>query len=613
MHQMPASSHHDRLSSGQVKASWSRIDWAVAIFLLVLAGLPFWQVGGFAFLNYDDPLHVSAQPAVLAGLSPEGIQWSISATPSNLWHPLTWISYMAEVSWFGGGAESPAVHHWGNLILHLGSTGCFFVLLRLLRIATVLAAVVALLFSWHPLHVEPVAWISSRKDVLYAFWAMASLCSYWLSQRDPRQKARGAWFWLTLGLYALALTSKPSAIVLPLLYLLLDLLPSNESSASATTEVKSGRLSLSLQWLRRRAKGKWMYGALAVITALIAVQQQYGGSHSEWVGQQGLLSRLAYLPASLGFYLQHSFLPRHLTFEYAFPEGGRYILLSAVGLLFLMVLTYALIQRLRSGNDRLATARLARWRFVSFAGLWFLVCLAPVLGFFYVGSGFTADRYAYLALAGPAITLALAVQSLPVPIRSFSLAAVALVTAYFGLMTYQQSKVWRDDWSLFSYGVLVEPQSGTAQSNLAALYRQKGQDDLALVHFEKALQLPASHHIVHYNMARIYAGKGQNEMALESCRKSLAAYPRYARSHYFLAQLHERQGSGESLSHYQQACDLQPANGTYAIACANRYARRQQYREAEQLLRRCLATGVISEKERQQIHRMLKKLAVYLD
>ena len=188
----------------------ARRDWLIAIVVLVLAALPLLQATSFSFVGYDDPLHVSEQPMVLSGLNGESLTWSLSATPTNLWHPLTWISYMVDVSWFGGGTGAPEVHHTGNLILHLGATLLFFLLLRSLKVSTLVSAIVALAFSMHPLHVEPVAWVSSRKDVLYAFFSLAALLCY--TRQVSSAGRHSGWFWFTLMLTAAAMASKPAAI-----------------------------------------------------------------------------------------------------------------------------------------------------------------------------------------------------------------------------------------------------------------------------------------------------------------------------------------------------------------------------------------------------------------
>jgi hypothetical protein len=291
---------------------------AALILLSIAASLPYWQVVGFDFLNYDDPLHVSAQPQVLAGLNGETLRWAITATPTNLWHPLTWWSFMAEVQWFGGGADAPGVHHIGNLLLHLANGVLFLLLLRALGVRLLVATAAALLFAMHPLHVEPVAWISARKDLLSSLFCLASLLAY------VRYRATGAmprWL-LAFAAAAAAMAAKPSAVVLPVLLILLDFLPSGQG-----TQARSRSLPL-----RRLVLEKWPFFALALGATTVSIAVQIGGSLAPDIAGQGLLSRLMEIPAKLGFYLQRVLWPAGLTFEYASPEGARLLWLTAAGL-----------------------------------------------------------------------------------------------------------------------------------------------------------------------------------------------------------------------------------------------------------------------------------------
>lgn len=569
-----------------------------AAVLALLASLPFLQVAGFAFLNYDDPLHVGARPEVLSGLDLDGFLWSLTATPSNLWHPLTWISYMAEVSVFGGGAESPGIHHLGNLVLHLGATVFFFLLLRNLEISATIAGLAALLFSVHPLQAEPVAWISSRKDVLYGFFAMAALFCH--SRR--LQGRSDAWRWAALLTMVAAVCSKPTAVILPGLFLLLDYFAQSPDRRGAAT---GGNEFL------RRVLDKWPYLVVSVLGALGAVAIQYSGSHGSFVSEEGLAERLALLPAGVGFYLQRVFWPVGLTFDYAAPAGARRLVLTCVGCLTL-VAPIIWAGRLWGGNRS--------FRIILLGWLWFLVCLSPVLGFFYVGSGFTADRYAYLALAGPTLALALLVGS---PAKSGGrnagragggMVVFGLLAVVAGVLCHRQARVWKDDLAFFSHGVAVEPESGVAQTNLASLHRLRGEDDLALLHYRKALKLHASHYIVHYNMAAIHRKRGMLAEAIESCRLSLRSHPEYARSYHLLGELLEERelGGAEALDHFERALRIEPRNARFAISLALANARRQRYEEADRVLRDVLGKGVVSPAQGERIRGLLQKLDPYL-
>jgi len=554
---------------------------------MLLAMLPFLQVHGFSFLNYDDPLHISSQSTVLSGLNTEGISWSVSATPSNLWHPLTWMSYMAEVTFLGGGADSPGVHHVGNLVLHLGATFFFFLLLRSLGISTLVAALVTLLFSVHPLHVEPVAWISSRKDVLCAFFSCVSLWSYSHSMKEREKNRTAVWAGVVLLALVAAVASKPSAVVLPGLFILLDYFPKGQALPADRRTVIRGVIQ------------KWPYVLVVVIAATIAIAAQYSGSHSEFIERQGLGTRLSYLPATITFYVQHVLWPRGLTFDYASPQGTRYLILTIIGVLLLV------------GTSLFAWKYRKSHPVVTIAWLWFLICLAPVLGVFYVGGGFTADRYTYLALAGPALALAYGIDRLRGRLLAVGLTALTCVSILFGVWSYRQSQVWKNDAVLFSHGVATDPRSGTAQMNLASLYRQQGSDDLALVHYQKALKLEASHFIIHYNIAQIKLKRSEYQAAMESCRKSLRSNSGYIRSHALLAMLMEEHGAQPevALYHFEKAHRLDPSNARTAISYALALARRKQYEEAFEVVQKNLQVGHLNPENRNEMEELARKLA----
>ncbi len=183
-----------------------------------------------------------------------------------------------------------------------------------------------------------------------------------------------------------------------------------------------------------------------------------------------------------------------------------------------------------------------------------------------------------------------------------------------GLLTHRQVRVWKDDFALFSHGVAAEPMSGVAQTNMASLYRLRGDDDLALHHYEKALRLDASHFIVYYNMAAIYRDREMFPRAIEACRMSLRIYPDYARSHHLLGELLESRQAGEdeALAHLERAFRIEPWNGRFAISLALANASRGRFADADRVLRDVLEAGSVSPRRRERIVVIREKLAPYL-
>lgn len=561
-------------------------DVGMVLLLFVLIALPFLQLVGFPFVNYDDPLHVSSQPAVIAGISSESAQWGWTATPSNLWHPLTWWSYMAEVSFFGGGAAAPAVHHCGNLLLHLAGCSVFYLLLRSLGVSLLFAGLGGLLFGLHPLQVEPVSWVSSRKDLLAGFFTLLSLLCYSRFSGQSVTKPR-LWPVLTFLTLAAALLSKPSAVVLPCLFVLLDYVP------------RAGRrreIEVSALWLN--VLKKWPYFLLAGVAATVALTVQSRGSHGGVIGGQSGVPPILFLPARLAQYFQHLLWPQGLCFDYAKPVGWQLVLLTVLGGVGALLLSRACWLRRHS------------YPLMFVAWAWFVVCLLPVLGVFYLGAGFTADRYTYVALAGPVLWLVFAVQGMRRQYRAIALTGLALLAITFAALSYQQTKVWKDDYSLFSNGVAQQPESGVAHTNLASYYHLSGQSDMALHHYRKALELEASHHIVFYNMAQIYRQQRETKKAIEACQKSLRSDVSYSRSHYLLGRLMLESSADQAtaLNHLQWALQGEPQNVNYQYAVAVAFAKAGRTSEAEELLRALLDRDALSIVLRRRCNQLMQRL-----
>lgn len=522
-------------------------------FLLVFSLVPYLQSLNFGFVNYDAPLHVSAQPGVLDGISGESVSWAMTATPGNLWHPLTWISYMAEVQWFGGGAEAPGVHHGGNLFLYAVTILFLFLLVRKLGVSALWAFIAVLFFALHPLHSEPVAWVSARKDLLSGVFVLASLLGYVLGGSAV---GRAKWGWKSLSLiaFAAALLSKPSAVVLPALLILLDWFPLRQSGFE-----KAG--SEALSWgavFRSQLRSKGVYFAMALVAALVAISVQGGGTHQDFASESSLASRLSDAPGHLAFYFQRLLWPTGLIFEYSRPEGLASTLYTVVGLILVL------------GVSWLAWRQRQRFPEIMLGWLWVLVCLSPVLGLVYIGSGYTADRYWYLALVGPALTVAFLLQrktrwqNAKIPV-----ALVALLV--LGTLSFKQTKVWKNDFALFHHAVEVDPHHLTALGNLGSYYRVQKDDEQALKYYEAALKINPHDHIVHYNVAHIRNNQGDRAGSIAACRACLDGYPNYARAHHLLGVLladqshQDTYAPDESLRHLRKAFELDQSKPRYAI------------------------------------------------
>ena len=529
-----------------------RVGEGVLVAIVVfLALIPFFQTIDFGFVNYDDPLHVSEQPGVLEGLNSNSVGWAAEATPGNLWHPLTWMSFMAEVQWFGGGAESPGVHHGGNVFLYALTIMLCYFLVRSIGLPIIAGVIAVLLFALHPLHAEPVAWISARKDVLAGFFVIGCLLAYVLG-RKGHGRPRLIWKGLSYVLFAAALLSKPSAVVVPALLILLDWFPLRRVSPDESQSVSWKSVFLS------QLRSKWIYFVMALAASIVAVSVQSGGSHQDFAEKSSTVARLADAPGQIAFYFQRLLWPSDLIFEYSRPDGVAAILYGVLGGVLALGLSYfGWKHRERSPE-------------ILFGWIWVLVCLSPVLGLFYVGSSFTTDRYFYLALLGPVLSLSFFLcreTRWRKVIVTSSLAALVV----FGVLSHRQIKVWQSDFSLFSHAVEVDPEHLTALGNLGSYYRVQKDDKMALKYYEAALAINPNDHIVHYNVAHIRNNQGDPVGCIASFRDCLRAYPNYERAHHFLGIMladpkhRETYSPEEGLVHLKKAWDLNPQEPRFAL------------------------------------------------
>lgn len=556
---------------------WRRIfPWLAPVLLIIVALCPYAQVGDFSFVNYDDPLHIGMQGEVLSGLNGDSVKWALTATPSNLWHPLTWMSYMAEVSFFGGGTKAPSVHHWGNLLLHLACVLIVYAIMRTLALSPLPAMLMAMLYAVHPIHAEPVSWISARKDILSGVFSLSAIWIYLLHQKRIATDAAGwraktsRWGPLLFIVFlVLALTSKPSSVVVPLLMVVAYGFLQRDEYLPANPIPVFTRKLLSL----------WPCLLLVLVASCIAVGLQHSGSHGQTIDHQSVFDRLVYLPALLGFYGWRIIFPWGLVFDYPMPTG-----LSLVGfyiLGMLMVVGVLLAWRWRRAVPGLALG-----------GLWFLICLLPVMGFFYVGTSFSSDRYLYLALVGPAIALARTLESRKEMLGGVLLAALAVLVGFNVYLAHQQVAVWKNDETLFSHAVQHEPRSLAAQTNLAGYYRTIGDDRQAMHHYHMALDIAPYDHIASYNLADIHYRNGEWQKAKDAALRALKSVPHFDRAHYLLARICSDQSKPETYAphdafkHFERAYQIAPGNPKYAYAYARQLAIRKRLAEALEILQR---------------------------
>jgi protein O-mannosyl-transferase len=457
--------------------------------LLALTVTVYWQVSGFGFLVFDDPAYVSENRQVLAGLNGAGLRWAWTGFHDANWIPLTWLSLMADATFYGARAGG---YHLTNLLLHCANVLLVLALFSRLTGDVRRSAFVAGLFAVHPLHVESVAWIAERKDVLSLFFGLLSLNAYVAYAQRGRYTALFlSWLW-----FVCSLLSKQTLVTLPFVFLLLDWFP------LARTRFERGR-NLLLEKIP-------FCIASGVFCVIVFAAQAEGHAIRSFVP---LASRCLNAIFVYGHYIWKTLVPFNLAAYY--PHPGRDLSLLAVAASFATLLVLTIF----------AVASAKRRPFVLVGWLWFLGALVPLIGLVQIGGQQMADRYLYFPSLGLYAALAWLVPSSaslgPLRSRVFSLAAGGIVAAC-ACLAFFQTGYWRDSVTLFRHSLAVTPDNAFARSALGSALLERGEYDEAIVHLQQAVELDPRDAQVHFLLGSGLQGVLSLDEAVAEYRTSLA-------------------------------------------------------------------------------------------
>lgn len=497
-----ASGSQPALADGRVLV----MKLSVALVLLTLG--VFLPVVDLNWVNYDDDVFVTNNPMVAPGLTWAGVKWAFSSADIDYWRPLSWLSHMLDIELFGAAAGG---HHLSSLLIHCAAVVMAFLALARLTRAPWPSAVVAALFAWHPLHVESVAWVAERKDVLCGFFWFFTL---WSHARHAEQPGLGRYLTMFAG-FMLGLMSKPMIVTLPFVLLLLDVWPLRRLNLPAPAAGAEGWRA----WRGTLQKLVWEKVPLFVAVALIAlatmVSQHRVGTMSGLAGVP-LPDRVAGALAGYGAYVSQTFLPAHLCVLYPFA-----LLRSEVwqwlgsGLLIALVLG--------------AGCRWARTRpFVLVGWLWFLGVLVPVIGLVQVGEQAHADRYTYLSLTGICLLVAWSTWEWAAGdarrLRVWAALWLAVLAAC-AVGTRLQLRHWENTEALFQRALNVTSGNTTAMNNLASGLMARGRGREAIPYLREAIRLHPFQQNAYFNLGWIYAELGDEPKSLENMALGFAQEP----------------------------------------------------------------------------------------
>ncbi len=504
----------------------------IGLLLALVTLLVYLPAANHGFSIFDDDDYITANPVVQNGLTWTGIQWAFTTQHASNWHPLTWLSHMLDCELFGLNAGA---HHSVNILFHALNAVLLFGLLLRLTGALWPAAFIAALFAWHPLHIESVAWISERKDVLSTCFALLALLAY-VSYTSHRTGSATLFYGLSLLCFALSLMAKPMLVTLPFVMLLLDYWPIQRFNDST---------------IPRLAMEKWPFFLLVAASCVVTYLAQHHGGMVVSLGEMPTGYRLDNVLLAYTRYLSKIIWPVHLAIFYPLPKNISLPTVTAAAVVLLAISTAAWLGRKRGPYG------LVGW-------LWFLGTLVPVIGLVQVGYAAMADRYTYFPSIGVFIALTFAVRDganrFQFSSQVIATAAVLLLGACVTLTEYQL-RCWRDDESLFSHAISVTRDNEPAHLCLGLAYEKEGRKSDAAAEYQTALELNPRRVKTYNSLAMVLAGAGRTNEALAELREALRLYPADAPSHDSLANLLADSGhANEALAEFQAAVRLDPGN-----------------------------------------------------
>ncbi len=469
--------------------------------MLAAVLLVYWQVGGFDFISLDDPVYVSNNLHVQAGLTLRNVVWSFAAFHDGNWIPFTWLSLMLDTTVFGFHAGA---YHFTNVLLHVANTVLLFAFLARATGNQLRSACVAALFALHPLHVESVAWITERKDVLSTLFGLLSLLAY-----VSYAKSRGGWsFAACLLCFVASLLSKQTLVTLPFVFLLLDFWPLGRFAE------RSARVPLVVE--------KIPFLAVSAAFSAITIIAQKSGQAVAPLAALPLTARCMNALIVYVTYLRQAFFPFDLAVYY--PHPGANIAWGAVGVsaALLLAVSLAIVARTRQNP------------FLLVGWAWFLGTLVPMIGIVQVGSQQMADRYTYFPLIGLFLAFVWLISEL-VPAgalhaRVLPMASIASLAA-LGMAAFVQVGYWRDSITLFRHAVQCGGNNSLATSALGYALMSHGQAGEGIALLESAVRMAPADEQTQYNVAVGLQTVRRLDEAAEHYQAALALNEQDAEAH----------------------------------------------------------------------------------
>jgi protein O-mannosyl-transferase len=577
---------------------------AICAVLVGITWFVFGQTVRHQFVTYDDPQYVYANPDVSAGVSLPRISWAFTHTIAGNWQPLTTISHMLDCQLYG---LDPAGHHFTNVLFHTIAGVLLFLVLQQMTGCLWRSAFVAALFAIHPLHVESVAWVSERKDVLSAVFFMLIVGAY---IRFVRASSFTAYV-LVLLFFALGLMSKPMLVSVPFVLLLLDYWPLGRITHVGFPKGLERQPASSSQWpvIRRLVAEKVPLFALSAFSSVVTLFTQFQSTGT--MSQLPLPWRLNNAAVSYVFYIWQMFWPVRLAAFYPHPNDQLRLWQVLLAIAFLISVTLLAI----------------RWRkerpYIFTGWFWYLGMLVPVIGLVEAGEQARADRYTYLPQIGlyvlitwgitdlitfmmtrrsrsrplmtrwqspargarksPAHSPAARGRNIGIGYHALCAAIAAAIIVSLSWRAFVQTSYWKNSEALWNHTLAATSDNDVAHYNLGHLFLQRGDLDRAISHFEATLQIRARHSAAHYNaggaliennLAAVLAGKARLNEAIDHYHNAMRLRPGYGDPYLNLGNLLFQQGRmRDAMAEWQKARATETKDARFHTALADAFLR----------------------------------------
>jgi tetratricopeptide (TPR) repeat protein len=544
----------------------------IILSLIVCTAFVYWNVDKYDFVSIDDHQYVSKNPHVTSGLSARNVAWALTSQEAANWHPLTWMSHQLDCTLYG---IRPAGHHLTNLLLHLINTVLLFVALRLLTGSMWRSACVAALFGVHPLHVESVAWIAERKDVLSTMFLFVSIIFYanYARRRKPGYYAGSLIF------FACGLLAKPMIVTLPFLMMVLDVWPLRRPAFSQSRTHASPMPPVKIRILILE---KIPFLALSAASCVVTVVAQRIGEAIVKTAELPFAHRLANAAAAYAAYIEKTFWPFHLAFFYPIP---RYVspapTIIACALLLAISVCAVVFRRKRP-------YLLAGW-------LWFLGTLVPAIGIVQVGSQAMADRYSYVPIIGLFIAATWLLCDIA---RAGRLVRIAICAGCVSLIcaTALQARVecgfWKNDYTLANRALQVTKDNFLAYGIKGNFLLDSLRYDEALDCFRKSIALRPTQTSPRVNIGLILLRQGRPREAIDAFASVFALDSNNTLAYLDCGNAYGMIGDTKSaIKCYQRAVAIDPLFSAALHNLGVTYASLGNYSECRTCLKKAVAAN----------------------